>query len=69
MQARYGKFYSAVELEDFKTAYTTIDSLVEDEPIWRGYKDDPTRYPNADRAYAEVLVAQARFYGNQLGDA
>jgi biofilm PGA synthesis protein PgaA len=69
VQARYGKFYSAVELEDFRTAYATIDALVEDEPIWRGYKDDPTRYPNADRAYAEVVAAQARFYGNQLGEA
>jgi biofilm PGA synthesis protein PgaA len=67
--ARYGKFYASVELEDFTTAYAVIDALVADEPIWRGYKDDPTRYPNPDRAYAEVTAAQARFYGNQLGEA
>lgn len=67
--ARYGRFYASVELEDFTTAYAAIDSLVADEPIWRGYKDDPTRYNNPDRTYAEVTAAQARFYGNQLGEA
>ena len=69
VKARYGKFYASVELEDFTTAYATIDALVADEPIWRGYKDDPTRYDNPERASAEVTAAQARFYGNQLGDA
>ena len=67
--ARYGLFYAATELEDYTTAYATIDALVDDEPVWRTYKDDPTRYDNADRQYAEVTAAQARFYGNQLGDA
>ena len=36
--ARYGLFYASVELEDFDTAYATIDSLVDDEPIWRTYQ-------------------------------
>ena len=67
--ARYGLFYAAVELEDFDTAYATIDSLVDDEPIWRKYRDDPTRHPNSERAYAEVTAAAARYYGNQLADA
>ena len=67
--ARYGKFYASVEMEDFTTAYATIDDLVGDEPTWRGYKDDPTRYDNPDRAYAEVTAAQARYYGNQLAEA
>ena len=67
--ARYGLFYAAVELEDFTTAYATIDSLVDDEPVWRTHKDDPSRYTNPDRQYAEVTAAQARFYGNQLGEA
>ena len=67
--ARYGVFYAATELEDYATAYATIDALVDDEPVWRTYKDDPTRYDNADRQYAEVTAAQARFYGNQLGEA
>ena len=67
--ARYGKFYASVEMEDFTTAYATIDDLVGDEPTWRGYKDDPTRYDNPDRAYVEVTAAQARYYGNQLAEA
>ncbi|MFY9892672.1 MAG: poly-beta-1,6 N-acetyl-D-glucosamine export porin PgaA [Xanthobacteraceae bacterium] len=69
VKARYGMFYAAVELEDFKTAYATIDSLANDEPIWRTYRDDPSRHDNPDRAYAEVTAASARFYGNQLADA
>ena len=69
VEARYGKFYASVELEDFTTAYATIDALVGDEPIWRSYKDDPSRYDNPETAYAEVTAAQARFYGNQLGEA
>jgi|HubBroStandDraft_6_1064221.scaffolds.fasta_scaffold13637_3 biofilm PGA synthesis protein PgaA len=69
VEARYGQFYSAVELEDFTVAYATIDAMVADEPIWRGYQGDPTRYPNSERASAEVTAAQGRFYGNQLGEA
>ena len=67
--ARYGVFYASVELEDFSTAYAVIDALVADEPVWRSYGDDPSRYDNPDRAYAEVTAAQARFYGNQLSEA
>jgi biofilm PGA synthesis protein PgaA len=67
--ARYGLFYAAIELEDFATAYATVDLLVADEPLWRTYKSDPSLYPNLDRQYAEVTAAQARFYGNQLGEA
>jgi biofilm PGA synthesis protein PgaA len=69
VKARYGKFYASVEMEDFTTAYATIDDLVGDEPTWRAYKDDPSRYDNPERAYAQVTAAQARYYGNQLGEA
>jgi biofilm PGA synthesis protein PgaA len=69
IMARYGLFYAAVEAEDFDTAYATIDALVNDEPIWRMYRDDPTRHDNPDRAYAEVTAATARENGNQLADA
>lgn len=69
VQARYGVFYASVELEDFATAYDTIDALVVDEPVWRSYRNDPTRHDNTERAYAETTAAQARLYGNQLGDA
>lgn len=67
--ARYGLFYTAVELEDFAAAYSAIDGLVNDEPIWRSYSGDATRYDNAARAYAEVTAAQGRSFANQLADA
>ena len=38
-------------------------------PIWRTYRDDPTRHDNPERAYAEVTAAAARNNGNQLADA
>ena len=69
IQARYGQFYAAVELEDFTAAYATIDALVGDEPIYRYYKESPARYDNQERTYAEITAAQARFYGNQLSEA
>jgi biofilm PGA synthesis protein PgaA len=69
VNARYGLFYASVEAEDFTTAYDAIDGLVSDEPVWRAYRDDPARYANGDRGYAEVTAAQARLYGNQLADA
>ena len=69
VNARYGLFYASVEVEDFDTAYAAIDGLVDAEPTWRTYREDPTRYANSDRAYAEVTAAQARFFGNQLAEA
>jgi biofilm PGA synthesis protein PgaA len=69
VQARYGAFYAAVDLDDFTAAYATIDSLVADEPIWRRYRNDPSPHENPERAYAETTAAQARYYGNQLGEA
>jgi biofilm PGA synthesis protein PgaA len=69
LMARYGVFYASVEVEDFATAYATIDALVEDLPIWRTYRDSPARHDNPDRAYAEVTAANARYFGNQLADA
>ena len=69
VQARYGQFYAAVELEDFTTAYAAIDALVDDEPVWRYFKGDPSRHDNPDRASAQIAAARARLYGNQLGDA
>jgi biofilm PGA synthesis protein PgaA len=67
--ARYGLFFAEVELEHFTAAYATIDSLTADEPIWRTYRNDPSRHGNTERGYAETMAAQARFYGNQLGQA
>jgi biofilm PGA synthesis protein PgaA len=69
LAARYGLFYASVEVEDFDSAYAAIDSIVNDQPIWRTYKDTPARHENPDRVYAEVAAAGARFFGNQLADA
>jgi biofilm PGA synthesis protein PgaA len=69
IQARYGTFYASVDLDDFRTAYDVIDSLVNDEPSWRFYLNDPTRQDNQERAFAETTAAQARLYGDQLGEA
>ncbi len=70
IQARYGQFFVSVELEDFPTAYAAVDVLLRgDEPIWRRYLHDPTRYANPERVAAEIAAADARFYGNQLGEA
>ena len=68
--ARYGQFFSSIELEDFRTAYAAVDILLKgDEPIWQTFVNDPTRYPNIERTTAEVAAADARLYGNQLGEA
>jgi biofilm PGA synthesis protein PgaA len=69
VEARYGAFFAAVDLDDFTAAYATIDALVADEPVWRHYRNDPTPHMNPEGTYAETTAAQARFYGNQLGDA
>jgi biofilm PGA synthesis protein PgaA len=69
LTARYGLFYASVDAEDFDTAYEVIDSLVNDEPIWRTYKESPARHDNPDRVYAEVTAADARYFGNQLAEA
>jgi biofilm PGA synthesis protein PgaA len=68
--ARYGSFFVAVELEDFPTAYAAVDILLKrDEPIWRTFVNDATRYANPERTTAELAAAEARLYGNQLGEA
>jgi biofilm PGA synthesis protein PgaA len=68
--ARYGQYFVAVELEDFSTAYAAIDILLRrDEPIWRRFVGDETRYANSERTTAEIAAADARLYGNQLGEA
>jgi biofilm PGA synthesis protein PgaA len=68
--ARYGQFFVAVELEDFPTAYAAVDLLLSrEEPVWRRFVDDATRYANLERTTAEIAAADARLYGNQLGEA
>jgi biofilm PGA synthesis protein PgaA len=69
VQARYGQFYAAVESENFKTAYAVIDLLMHDEPLWRVYAGDPTRYPNPERATVEVTDAKGRLYAGEVSEA
>ncbi len=69
VQARYGQFYAGVESEDFTTAYAAVDVLLRDEPLWRVYPDDPTRYPNPDRTVAEVTDAKGRLYAGDFARA
>ncbi len=67
--ARYGLFYAQVEAEDFTAAYATVDAILAAQPPWRGFQEDPTRYPNPDYTPAALTAAQARFYGDQLAEA
>jgi biofilm PGA synthesis protein PgaA len=68
-QARYGQFYASVETGDFVTAYRAIDILLQNEPLWRTFVGDPTRYPNPEHMTAEIAAAKGRLYADQLGDA
>nr|WP_249732018.1 poly-beta-1,6 N-acetyl-D-glucosamine export porin PgaA [Roseococcus sp. SDR] len=69
LTARSGVFYAAVESEDFRTAYNAVDGALADQPGWRRFLDDPSRYPNPDFPNAALSAAQARFYGDQLAQA
>jgi biofilm PGA synthesis protein PgaA len=69
VQARYGQFYAAVESEDFKTGYSAIEVLMREEPLWRIYAGDPTRYPNPERTTVEVTGAKSRLYGGEVSEA
>lgn len=69
VEARYGQFYAAVENEDFKTGYAAIDVLMKEEPVWRVYSGDPTRYPNQERTTAAVTGAKGRLYAGEVSEA
>ena len=67
--AAIGRFYAAVEMEDFATAYAQADALLEKEPVWRGYGGDPGRHANDDYVDALLRAALARSYGDQPKEA
>ena len=69
LTARSGVFYAAVEAEDFRTAFNAVDGALADQPGWRRFLDDPSRYPNPDYPGAALSAAQARFYSDQLAQA
>jgi biofilm PGA synthesis protein PgaA len=59
--ARAGRFYASVEMEDFTTAYAEADALLEKQPVWRGYRDGAGRYPDDDFVDALLRAALAGF--------
>jgi biofilm PGA synthesis protein PgaA len=67
--ARYGMFYSAVELEDFATAYAMIDALLHDQPMWRTYNDFSRALRQSRSRLCRSHGGERAHYGNQLADA
>ncbi len=67
--ARVGRIYASVEMEDFATAYAQADELVKSQPVWRHYSEDPTRYANDDFVDATLLAAAVRLFGDQPDEA
>ena len=66
--ARSGAFYAAVEAEDFRTAFGMADRALADQPGWRWFLEDPTRYPNPDFPSALLTAGQARLYADQVAE-
>jgi biofilm PGA synthesis protein PgaA len=66
--ARYGRFYAAVEMEDFTRAYAVADALLADSPVWRYAADGPARYANPSYTYAALRAAQVRLWGDEVAD-
>jgi biofilm PGA synthesis protein PgaA len=67
--ARVGRIYASVEMEDFATAYAQADELLKSQSVWRQYKDDSTHYADDDFIDAELLDAAVRLYGDQPDEA
>jgi biofilm PGA synthesis protein PgaA len=67
--AQHALFYAYIELEDFDRAGPLIDRLANWEPIWIHEKVRRLHRPNRPRLDAEVAVAQARLFGDDLAEA
>lgn len=67
--ARIGRVYASVEMEDFGAAYAQADELLKSQSPWRQYEGDPTRYANDDFVEDELLAAAVRLYGDQPAEA
>ncbi len=63
--AQIGRFYATVEMEDFASAYQQADAMVANEPIWRKFADDPTRYARGQFLDATLLAGGVRVWGDQ----
>jgi biofilm PGA synthesis protein PgaA len=62
--AKIGKIYACVEMEDFAPAYAQADEMEKSEPMWRSFGNEG-RYPNENHLDAALLAAALRFYGDQ----
>jgi biofilm PGA synthesis protein PgaA len=67
--ARVGRIYAYVEMEDFSAAYAQADELLKLTPIWLRYREDPGRHPNEEFLNALTLAIAVRFYGDQPDEA
>lgn len=67
--ARIGRIYASVEMEDFAAAYAQADDLLKSEPEWQRFAEDPSKYPNEKFVDAVLLAAAVRYYGDQPDEA
>ena len=63
--ARVGRFYATLEMEDFAGAYEQADTILADQPVWRYFADGPSRYARGDYLDALLRAGLVRFYGDQ----
>jgi biofilm PGA synthesis protein PgaA len=67
--ARLGLFYALVELDRYDEAYALIDTLDREEPRFRAFADTRATHDNPSKLDTAMVVAMARYYGDQLGEA
>jgi biofilm PGA synthesis protein PgaA len=70
--AQLALFYTLIELEDFASAYTLIDSMDQAQPPWLIHRRGDGRHlarPNPHKLTAASTAAMARFYGDQYAEA
>ncbi|WP_346839605.1 poly-beta-1,6 N-acetyl-D-glucosamine export porin PgaA [Microbulbifer sp. SAOS-129_SWC] len=67
--ARVGKFYAEIELEDFEAAFATADTLAAEASAWRRGGVDGREMQNSEWLDNQVLAAQARRYGDMPAEA
>jgi biofilm PGA synthesis protein PgaA len=63
--ARAGRFYATLEMEDLSEAIGQADAQLAAEPVWQRYVDDPTLYPRDQYLEAALRAALVRVYTDQ----
>jgi biofilm PGA synthesis protein PgaA len=69
LEAHLGLFYSLIEMERYRDAFTVIDALDKEQALYVGYLDSRETVPNESKLTTSVTAALARFYGGQLAEA